>query len=156
MRMSVETLIDAPPHVVFAVLADIPAWPSVISAIAEVGLLTPGPVAVGTRFRETREMFGRKATEEMTVAEIEPPRRLVLTAFNHGTAYRGEHLLAAEGTGTRVTLAFEGRPITLEARLLMPLGLLFAGTVRRLLASDLADLGREAERRHRDGAPRSG
>jgi uncharacterized protein YndB with AHSA1/START domain len=155
MRMSVETLIDAPPHVVFAILADIQTWPLVLSAIVEVTLLTPGPVAVGTRFRETREMFGRKATEEMTVAEIEPPRRLVLTAFNHGTAYRVEHLLAAEGLGTRVTLAFEGRPVTLGARLLMPLGLLFAGTVRRQLRSDLADLGREAERRHRHGAPRS-
>ncbi len=156
MRMSVETLIDAPPQVVFAAIADIESWSSMISAISEIVLLTPGPVAVGTRFRETREMFGRKATEEMTVAEIEPPRRLVLTAFNHGTAYRVEHLLAAEGTGTRVTLAFEGRPVTLAARLLMPLGLLFRGTVRRQLASDLADLGREAERRHRDGAPRSG
>jgi hypothetical protein len=103
-------------------------------------------VAVGTRFRETREMFGRKATEEMTVAEIEPPRRLVLTAFNHGTAYRVEHLLTAESAGTRVTLA---------ARLLMPLGLLFRGTVRRQLVSDLADLGHEAGRRLRDGAPRS-
>ena len=71
MRMSVETLIDAPPQVVFAAIADIESWPSAISAIAEVTLLTPGPVAVGTRFRETREMLGRKATEEMTVAEIE-------------------------------------------------------------------------------------
>jgi hypothetical protein len=155
MRRSVETLIDAPPQVVFATVADIESWPSAISAIREVTLLTPGPVAVGTRFRETREMFGRKATEEMTVAEMKPPRRLVLTAFSHGTAYRVEHLLKVVGAGTRVTLAFEGRPVTLAARLLMPLGLLFADTVRRQLASDLADLGREAERRHRHGAPRS-
>ena len=155
MRMSVETLIDAPPHGVFAILADLHAWPSVISAIAG-GHAPRRAVAVGTRFRETREMFGRKATEEMTVAEIEPPRRLILTAFNHGTAYRVEHLLAAEGTGTRVTLAFEGRPVATPRRgCCCRLACSFRGTVRRQLASDLADLGREAERRHRDGAPRS-
>ena len=46
-------------------------------------------------------------------------------------------------------LAFEGRPVTLLARLLAPLGLLFQGTVKRQLAADLADLAREAERRAR-------
>ena len=37
--------------------------------------------------------------------------------------------------------------MTLLARLLAPLGLLFQGTVKRQLAADLADLAREAERR---------
>ena len=92
-------------------------------------------------------MFGRNATEEMTVAELDPPYRLVLTAFNHGTAYRAEHVLEAEGTGTRLTLIFEGRPVSLAARLFAPLGWMFMGTVKRQLTSDLADLKREAERR---------
>ena len=79
------------------------------TGIERVEILTPGPVAVGTRFRETRIMFGRRATEEMTVAELDPPRRLVLTAYNHGTAYRAEHLFAPEGDGTGLTLIFAGR-----------------------------------------------
>ena len=32
-------------------------------------------------------MFGRQATEEMTVAALEPPNRTVLTAQNHGVRY---------------------------------------------------------------------
>ena len=149
MRITVQLKIDAPPDVTFALVADIPGWPRVISGIQSVDMLTPGPVAVGTRFRETRVMFGRQATEEMTVAEIEAPRRLILTAFNHGTAYRAEHLFEAHGGGTKLELAFEGRPVTLLARLLTPLGLLFRGTVKRQLEADLADLAREAERRAR-------
>src|SRR5262245_16829467 len=149
MRIAVEFLIEAPPEAVFAVMADLPNWPHFISAIESVALLTPAPVSVGTRFRETRTMFGRQATEEMTVAEIELPRLLVLTAFNHGTAYRVEHRVVAERTGTRMTLEFEGRPTTLPARLLAPLGWLFAGAVKRQLQADGADLKREAERRHR-------
>jgi hypothetical protein len=151
MRITVEAVVAAPPEIVFAVAADVGGWPQVISAIEGIELLTPGPVAAGTRFRETRRMFGRQATEEMTVAEHEPPRRFVLTAFNHGTAYRAEHLFAPDGTGTRIELAFEGRPVTLAARLLAPLGLLFVASLRRQLEGDLADLAREAERRHRQG-----
>jgi hypothetical protein len=44
---------------------------------------------------------------------------------------------------THLTLVFEGRPVMLAARLLMPLGLLACGTLERQLASDLE---RKAER----------
>lgn len=151
MQIIVETLVDAPPDAVFAVASDVTNWPQFISSIQSVALLTPSPVAVGTRFRETRVMFGRQATEEMTVSELEPPHRFLLTAFNHGTAYRAEHLFEPHATGTRMTLTFEGRPSTLPARLFAPLGWLFLGTVRRQLEADLADLKRETERRHHAG-----
>lgn len=149
MQIGIDALVEAPPEVVFATVADIPAWPRYISSIERIEMLTPGPVAPGLHFREVRTMFGRQATEEMTVAELTPPLRLVLTAFNHGTAYRAEHLCEPQGRQTRLRLVFEGRPVTLLARLFTPLGLLFAGSVRRHLEADLADLKREAERRHR-------
>jgi hypothetical protein len=152
VRIAVDAVVDATPHVTFATATDIGAWPQIISAIQAVDMLTCGPMAVGTRFRETRLMFGRQATEEMTVAELDPPRRFVLTAFNHGTAYRAEHVFEPEDAGTRMTLAFEGRPTTLLARLFTPLGLLFLGTLKRQLEADLADLKREAERRGRQPA----
>ena len=151
MKASVDALVSAPPDVVFAVVRDVESWPQFISAIRQVEMLTPGAPSIGSRFRETRTMFGRTATEEMTVAELDPPHRLVLTAFNHGTAYRAEHVLEAEGAGARLTLMFEGRPVSLAARLFAPLGWMFMGTVKRQLASDLADLKREAERRQATG-----
>jgi hypothetical protein len=92
-------------------------------------------------------MHGSRATEEMTVAELAPPSRLVLTAENHGARYRAEHLFASEAGGTRLTLSFEGKPLTLFAYLMMPLGYLLAGAVRRQLEADLADLKRRAEQR---------
>ena len=48
-----------------------------------------------------------------------------------------------------MTVLFEGRPMTLLARLLTPLALLVIGSVRREIATDLAGLAREAERRSR-------
>ena len=158
MQIVVECFVEAPPDVAFAVATDVSNWPRFISGIQGVAMLTPGPVAMGTSFRETRIMFGRQATEEMTFAEIEPPHRFVLTAFNHGTAYHAEHTFAADARGTRMRLAFEGQPSTLVSRLFAPLGRLFAGTVQRQLEADLADLKHEAERRYRErsAGPRQG
>jgi uncharacterized protein YndB with AHSA1/START domain len=145
MRIVIETMIAAPPAKVFALMADIPRWPENISAIEKLEMLTPGPVAVGTRFRETRTMYGRQATEEMTVAQLEPPTRMVLTAESHGMRYVADHVLQAEAGGTRLTLTFEGEPQTLGARLMRPLGWLMKRTITRQLAADIADLKRAAE-----------
>ena len=108
MRIIVEVRVSAPVERVFAAATDIPCWPETIEAITRVEMLTEGPVAVGTRFREARTMFGREETEEMTVQELTPPERFVLTAENHGTRYRAVHTFVAEGSGTRLKLAFEG------------------------------------------------
>jgi hypothetical protein len=149
MQIAVECFVEAPPDAAFSTAIDISNWPRFISGVQSVELLTPGPLAAGTRFRETRSMFGRQASEVMTLAQVEPPRRFLFTAFNHGTAYRAEHLFVPEAAGTRTTLIFEGRPATVLARLFAPLGWLFLGTLKRQLESDLTDLKLEAERRHR-------
>ena len=155
MQVRVSSVVAAPPETTFAVAVAIAHWPDIIGAIERVEVLTPGPVTVGTRFRETRTMFGRSTTQEMTVAELDPPRRLVLTAHNHGTNYRAEHLFEPAGNGTRLTLTFVGQPQSMLARIFSPIGYMMLGTVRRQLASDLADLAREAERRHNGTAAAS-
>jgi len=148
MQIELETIVAAPPAAVFSTLADVDSWARFMSGVESVEILSPGAIGAGTRFRETRTMFGKTATEEMTVVEIEPPNRLLLAASNHGTQYRVEHKLAAAGAGTRLSLQFSGTPVTLLARIFAPLGLLFAGSVRKQIEKDLADLKREAEQRY--------
>jgi carbon monoxide dehydrogenase subunit G len=145
MRIDTSCHVAAPPERVFAIAIDIPRWPERISAIDRIELLTPGPVGVGTRFRETRTMHGREASEEMTFESIDPPRTFVLVAESHGARYRAEHTFDPEGDGTRLTLTFESVPVTLAARLLTPLALIMRGPLRRQLAQDLSDLKRAAE-----------
>ena len=150
MQCSVERLVSAPCEIVFAVASDIPRWPEVVSSIDRVEMLTPGPVAAGSRFRETRRMFGRAATEEMTVSELMPPQRLVLTAENHGTRYRAEHIFVRAHNATRLTIVFSGEPMSLFARLMSPLGWLMSGHLKKQLEADLDDLKRAAEGRAHD------
>ena len=127
MQVTVETEVAAPPDVVFATMADIAHWPEFIGGIERVELLTDGPMRVGTRFRETRTMFGRSASEEMTVAELVPPHRLVLTAENHGTRYVATHEVTPTANGARLALTFAGTPVTVAARLFSVIGILFIG-----------------------------
>lgn len=146
MRIEAEILIDAPWTHVFTIVTDVRGWPQRIPAISAVSVITPGPVAVGTRFSETRTMFGRSATEEMMVAELVVPERFVVTADNHGTRYRAEHLLTEEMPRcTRLRLVFSGVPVSLMARLLTPLGWLMKASVRRMILADLAALKRASE-----------
>jgi hypothetical protein len=150
MKIEIETDIAAPPAVVFATAIDIANWPIFLPAIEQVDMLTAGPIGVGTRFRETRTMFGRKAAEEMTVALIDPPHRFDLTAENHGTRYLGRHEVVPAPGGARLRLTFSGTAVTFGARLGMVLGFLFKGALRRQLRADFEALKAEAERRARD------
>jgi hypothetical protein len=145
MRIMVETLVAAAPARVFAVAADVPRWPQIIAGISRIEMLTTGPVTTGTRFRETRTMFGREETQAMAVVEFVPPTRFVLAAESHGTRYRAEHKFLPVDGGTLLTLALDGVPETLVARLLAPLAWAMRGRVARMLDADLADLKRAAE-----------
>lgn len=145
MKIVVREDIHAPCALVFAIASDVKGWPAHISAVSSTELITREPIGAGTRFRETRRMHGALETEVMTFAEFEPPHRFVLTGFNHGTRYRATHEFKPSGPATELTLTFSGRPITRAARLLSPLGYMFAPLLRRALKTDLGDLKRAIE-----------
>ena len=73
MKIEVETEVAAPPDVVYATVTDVVRWPDLMRGVERVEILTPDALATGTMFRETRTIFGRSATEEMTVAAYDPP-----------------------------------------------------------------------------------
>jgi carbon monoxide dehydrogenase subunit G len=139
MRVRVETEIAAPPPRVFAALIDLSGWPRLIPAIRSVEILDPGPVAVGTRFRENRIMHGRPASQVMTIAEIVHDRCLVVTAQTHGVAYRMTHAITPAGeTSSSLTLDLAGSPLNWRARLLMPIARLMQRRLQNELAADFA------------------
>lgn len=141
-----EKLIAAPPERVFAASSDFASAADTISAIEKMEVLTEGPVGVGTKFRETRKMFGKEAKETMEVTEFEPPRRYVLIANSHGSIYRSEYTFEPEGAGTRVTLSFEATPQTFMAKVLGVIFRLFLKKMISMCDADLEDLKNHVER----------
>lgn len=145
-HVTVERTIAAPPERVFAAATDIHRWAEIVPAIEKVEVLTPGPMRAGTRFRETRRMLGREATEEMTVTDFDPPRSYTLGAQSHGCRYRTELRFEPAGAGTRLVFDFSAEPLTFVARLMMALMKPMMKKAARLCAEDLEAIAAHVER----------
>lgn len=148
---SVDRHVAAPPEIVFARATDFRNAPQFISSIVKMEILTSGPVGAGMRFRETRMMFGQEATEEMTVTTFEPPKRYTLSAESHGSRYHTELTFVPDGQGTRMTMTFQGTPLTLTARIMSVLMKPMMKSVMNACAKDLDDIKAAVERDHGPG-----
>jgi hypothetical protein len=145
ITLTCSRLINAPQARVFEVFADLRNAPGRVKGIKSLEVLTEGPIAKGTRFRETRTMFGKQATETMEITAFDPPRGYTVGAHSCGSRYTSVFTFKPEGQGTRVDMSFTVEPLSFFARLFSPLGKLMAGTMRKLFEADLNDLQRAAE-----------
>ena len=147
-RMLVDIEIAAPAARVWEVITDLDSAPSRLSAVESIERLDGGgPIRVGTRWRETRRMFGQSATEEMQVVALEPPRSYVIGAEGGGAVYRTELQVAPEGErASHLSMSFTaaptGRLAALASKVMSPL---VSRTMRRALHRDLVDIKRAAE-----------
>lgn len=150
-RVSVERRVAAPPERVWSVLTDIEHGADVISGIERIEMLSEGPFGVGTRWRETRRMLGREATEEMWVTASETPTRYVVEAESNGTHYTSEFTLTPRGTGaTSVRLTFGAEAAAgggIKATLMKAFVALGSRAAAKALAKDLADIATSVESR---------
>lgn len=140
--MTFTETIAAPRAAVFARSIDLDRWPEQISGVEKVERLTEGPFGVGTRFKETRVMMGKAATEEFEVTELVQDERYAMAAESCGTKYLSTFRFAdAPGGGTLVTLEFEGTPVSVSAKIMgAVMAPMVKGMMRKAIAQDLADL----------------
>ena len=146
--VEVRRHVAAPVQRVWDVATDLAGSPRVVRAIDAVEVLTPGPFGVGTRWRETRTMMGRSATEEMTVTAVEQQRSYRVEAAGRGAQYVSTFAFAASADGgTDLTTTFGGRPTSAVARVLGAVTApLMRRAVVRALEQDLDDIAAAAER----------
>lgn len=146
-----RTQIAAPPEAVFARMSDFEHAGQYIEAIRNVELLTPGPPAVGTRFRETRLVFGRESTETMEIVEFDPPRGYVLAAHSGGMRFLAEVRVTAAPGGSEVAMSLDLLPQTKMARIMSWLVFPLTKMMAKACAKDLEDIKASFE-----GAPARG
>lgn len=140
MQVSLSIDINAPRDDVFAAALDVEAWPDMVSQLSASEILTPGPLGVGSKFTETRTMYGRTSTEEMTISEFVKPERVVFTSENHGMKYLVVQTFEEIPTGTRMHIEFGGTPTTTFNRLFGPLmAKMMKGTVEKMLLTDMEE-----------------
>lgn len=147
-QTTVERHVAAPREHVWAVITDLDAAPDVIGGITSIERLEGDGFDVGTRWRETRTMFGREASETMEVTAVDPPSSYVVEADGQGAHYRTEFTLVPDDAGTTVRMTFGAQPSGLVGKVLgATMGRLFAGATRKAIEADLDDIARAAEAR---------
>jgi uncharacterized membrane protein len=145
-QIEITRHVEAPAERLWALATDLQGAPTILTGVDRVELLTPGAFGVGTRWRETRTMFGREASEEMAVTAVEAHRSYTVEAASGGAHYVSTFTFVPTGGGTDVTVTFGARATTGVSRVLAALtGPLARRSVERALRSDLEDLARAAE-----------
>ncbi len=141
-KVAVSRSYQAPVSRVFEVFTDIANCAGRIPAIITIEPLTDQSFDVGYRWRETRLMFKKEATEEMWVTACEPNRRYFVEAESHGSHYTTEFIFTVEGEGTRVEMIFGAKPLSLFAKLMSPMAILFKPMIRKCFQEDMDALAR--------------
>ncbi len=140
-EVTLKQHIQAPIDEVFARATDFPNAANVIRGIEKLEMLTDGPVGTGTSFRETRVMFGKEATEDMTVQRFEPPRLYTLFAASHGSEYLSTYTLTERDGGTDLEWHFEATPVSFFAKVMsFLLAKMMRKTILKECSKDLDDL----------------
>jgi len=144
-EITIRKHVSAPVEKVFEMATDFPNAPRFVKGIVKMEMLTQGPVGIGTRFRETRKVFNREATEEMEVTGFEAPQRYSVGCESHGCRYHTEFSFASDSGGTRIDMTFRATPVTLGAKVMSVLMRPMMKAVMKECAKDLDDLKAAAE-----------
>ncbi|HET8662953.1 MAG TPA: SRPBCC family protein [Nocardioides sp.] len=106
MKFANTVTIARPPEDVFAFLADLENLPRWNYAIQQTRKVTPGPLAVGTRYHQVRTVPTRQE-ESLEVVDLEHGRRLIVEGTLSMLPARLEYDLVPQGGGTVVTNTVE-------------------------------------------------
>jgi uncharacterized protein YndB with AHSA1/START domain len=114
------------PKEVFELLGDPTRDAEWAGPVVAVEALMPGPIGVGSRFRQTSRTLGIRFPMLLEVAEYEPNRRMTLKSVDGAVAFRNERRFDPIDTGTRVTFSGNVR-LPWALRLVEPLAVRFSG-----------------------------
>jgi uncharacterized membrane protein len=107
MRYEASVDIDAEPDRVWSVMADVERWPEWTRSITRAELLTPGPLAVGSRVRIKQP---RLKAVVWTVTELDAGKGFVWRAVVPGLDSVAAHRIDSPAAGrSSVTLTLEQR-----------------------------------------------
>ncbi|MBY0095747.1 SRPBCC family protein [Mesobacillus maritimus] len=139
IRFQVKKTAKQPIQKVYEGLLDLDEAKNWMQGFVGIQRLDEGPLKVGSEWKETRKMFGTKATEHFEVVELNAPQKIVLRCDGtKGTTGKGEYvytykLNSAEGV-TEITLNGEISGLTGLTKFF---GKMMSGTFKKACEKDL-------------------
>jgi uncharacterized protein YndB with AHSA1/START domain len=144
-KAAVSTEIGAPVEKVFELFTDMEHAAEHVSGIRKLDVMSTGPINLGTRWCETREVLGRLAEAEMEITAFERNHSYTVTHRKAGVRIDTVFTFEPVSVGTKVSIEFELNSQGLPPGLLLPLEWAIGGKVRHVLSDDLDDLKQSIE-----------
>ncbi len=130
----VTKAIAAPIDVVFKTVSDINLFSKAVPHIVNVEFLSPAKAGVGTRFRETRLMRGKKAETELEITEFVENNRVRYVADSHGTVWDTVFTVEPDREYTLLTMTMDAKAKKLIPRIM---NRLIRGMVQKAVEQDM-------------------
>jgi hypothetical protein len=149
MIVEAQVTINGSKAAIWAVITNIENASNTIGSIQKVEVLEkPEHGLVGFKWRETRTLFGKTATEEMWITDAAKNEFYKTRAESHGFIYICTLSIAAHNGSSSLTMTHDSKPQGLVAKLLsFPMGLVFKGIMKKALLQDLNDIKVAVEQR---------
>ena len=147
MNVEVQVDISGIKEDVWKVITDIENSTDTIRGIKRIEVLEkPADSFVGLKWRETRTMFGKTATEVMWITDAVENQSYKTRAESHGAVYVTTLEVADAGENVRLSMNFEGTPQTFGAKLMSALmGGMMKKSTEEALMQDLMDIKAKVE-----------
>ena len=148
MDLEVQVNIQGAKENVWRVITDIENSVNVIEGIQKVEVLEkPAQGLLGLKWRETRIMFGKTATEVMWITDVKENESYTTRAESHGAVYT-THLSVTPENGTSVLkMKFGAVSQTFGAKVMYAtMGWMFKSATIKALQQDLEDIKAAAEK----------
>jgi len=147
MNVKVSLPINASKESIWKVISNIEESEKNIKAINKIEILEkPSDGLVGLKWRETRTMFGKEATEVMWVTDSNENSFYKTRAESHGMVYISELKIEGNGDMNTLTMGFFGEAQRFGGKLM---SVIFGGMMKKstekALMVDLEDIKKISE-----------
>ena len=129
----------------FGLFTDIEHAAERVAGIREIEIRSTGPLNLGTRWIETREVMGRLDDAQMEITSFERNHTYTVTHNKGGVRIDTAFTFEPVPVGTKVSVEFELDGQGLPPGLLSPLEWAIRDKVRHVLRDDLNDLKQSIE-----------
>lgn len=157
MKLTQSVIVEAPATFCFDCLTRIEDAPKYMSIVKSIKMQTPGEVRLGTRWRETLEIFGKRVNLEASIVRFDRPQ-----GYRLETAHRGLRmgmafdLKAVSPRQTAVDLHLDAAAETMLGKIALAGAAPFATRIRSVANWELNTVKLAIEEEHKalEGAKR--
>jgi hypothetical protein len=148
MKLTVQMPVDASKEAIWKVISNIKNAEKTITGIEKVEVLEePKEGLVGLKWRETRTLFGKTATEVMWITEAKENSHYKTRAESHGSIYITEVGIVEENGKNHIRMEFNGQPQSFGAKIMgAMLGSMMKNATKKALMKDLEDIKKASEK----------